>query len=284
MWRKAPILIVISLVLATGCKELEARRLVQKADVLYLEGSPAKAIPLYEEALSKKPDLIIAQHNAALAYLQMFKPGEEGEDNLAYAKKATELFQIYLKSEPNDSDIQKLMTQTWEDSGQVEEALGFWQAKLEADPKNRDILNQLAAVNINDGRLDAGLGWLWKLAEVEEEDAAKLNAYLMIGRTAMGRLGKPSMVDDERLNLADQGIAALQMALELEPKNMQIHGLLNAIYQRRALAHGASWAQILDLSAARSHWTQYRTLEAEMKKAAGKGKPAEAAADKKPAK
>ncbi|MBT8493937.1 MAG: hypothetical protein KJO07_12865 [Deltaproteobacteria bacterium] len=271
---------LVAVASSTGCKEIEARRLVQKADVLYLEGNPDKAIPLYEEALAKKPDLVTAQHNAALAYYQMFKPGEEGEENVAYAKKATELFELYLQSEPKDSDIQKLLTQTWEDSGQVEAAIKFWMAKLEADPKNRDILNQLAAVNINAGRLKDGLAWLWKLADAESEDAGKLNAYLMIGRTAMGRLAKPTLVDDDRLSLADEGIAALQAAVELEPKNMQIHGLLNAIYQRRALAHGASWARLLDLAAARSHWTQYRKLEAELKKNSNKGKSEKDKAEK----
>lgn len=273
---------LIGLFTASGCEEIGARRLIQKGDALYLDGRPDEAVKHYELALSKKNDLIIGHHNAALAYHQLFKPGAEGEENLAYAKKATEHFQIYLKAEPKDGDVQKLLTQTWEDSGQIDEALAFWKEKLEKDPSNRDVLNQLAAVNINADRIQDGLGWLWKLADVEKETAGKLQAYLTIGRTSMGRLARPNLVDMDRLYLADQGIGALQAALELEPKNMQIHGLLNAIYQRRALAHGASWARLLDLAAARRHWNLYRELEAAAKKAskADKKKPAEEKAEK----
>jgi len=261
------ILVSLGSLASTGCQELEARRLVQKADALYLEGRADQAIDLYEEALAKKPELLVGRHNAALAYYQLFKPGNEDEKNLAYAKKATEHFELYLKAEPKDSDIQKLLTQTWEDSGQVDAAVKFWTEKLDADPKNRDVLNQLAAVNINAGRIQAGLDWLWKLSDAEAETAGKVQAYLTIGRTTMGRLARTNLVDMERLELADQGIAALQAALALQPDDLQIHGLLNAIYQRRSVAHGASWAQLLDLAAARSHWIQYRDLEAKAKQA-----------------
>ncbi len=259
----------------TGCEELTARRKIQKGDKLYQDGRFSKAVVLYEEALKAAPDLEIGHHNAGLAYLMLFVPGDTKELNVALAERATEHLQIYLEGNPDDSRIRELMTTAWIDSDQFDRALIYWEELLTKEPNNSDVLVTLAGINSKAGRYDKAIEWHLKRVEIEPEAQGKAQAYIAIGDMQRARLTNGEVVDLERLALADIGLAALQKAEGLDPSGPLIQSLLGSVYQLRALAHGSSWARQIDTASQRYHQLRWMELT---KKAKAKAKEEAAAA------
>jgi tetratricopeptide (TPR) repeat protein len=273
----AAIAIALALLAAlSGCDELKSRREIQKANKLYLEGRYNKAIELYDSALARSPDLAIGHHNAGLAYHKLFQPGKEGPENKMYAEKAAFHFTKYLEEEGNDDQkIISLLTTIWLDSDQYDKALAYWTQVLAKNPNSRDVLEKLANINRQAGNYDKALEWHRKRVGLETDPGAKVKGLLDIAQMQWSRLQKPELVDAERVAVVDVGLAALQEAEKLEPKNSVVQSLIASLYQHRALAHGASWAKAVEVASQKYHQIKF----SEIQKAASGG--AAAGGDKK---
>ncbi len=245
--------------LVSSCSELEARRTIQKADKLYKDGKYAEAIKLYEKSL-KDSDLATAHHNLAIAAVAAFQPGIETPANLKYAQKASEHFQAYLEKKPGDEDIIELLTTVWLDSDQTDTALAYWEEQRKADPKNARALRKLGSIQRMAGNYDEALKWDYARVELATDPKDKVRALVQIGQLQYSRLTKTTLVDYDRLAVADSGIAALQQAAELQPENPNLHSLMATIYQFRALAHQSGWARGVDIASQRYHHLKRKEL------------------------
>lgn len=260
-------LVMLALVGGAGCDELQARRLVQTGDELYQEGKYTEAIAKYEEALELAPDLTTAHHNAAVASYRAFQPGVQTQANDAYASKASLHFEAYLKEHPDDLEIIGLLTNIWLDSEQYDHALSYWHAQLEKRPKDVEVLQRLGTINRQAGRYDEALKWDYARADAATDDAHRVKAYIDIAQLQYSRLTKPELVDAERLAAADAGVAALQKAIALQPKNPDLYSLLGSLYQFRALTHYSSWARVIEAASQRHHQIQRNELVKALKEA-----------------
>ena len=269
----------LALIALAGCDELSSRREIQQANKLYLEGRYAKAIELYDAALERSPDLTVGHHNAGLAYHKLFQPGTDTPQNKAYAEKAAFHFTKYLEDESGDQKIISLLTTIWMDSDQYDKAIKYWGDVLAKNPESRDVLEKLANINRQAGNYDKALEWHRKRVELETDSGAKVKALTDIAQMEWSRLQKPELVDAERLAVVDVGLAALQKAEQLDPKNAVVHSLIASLYQHRALAHGATWAKVIEAASQRYHQVRF----SEIQKSLGGAKPG-AAADPKAAK
>lgn len=250
---------ICSVFLVSSCSELEARRGIQKADKLYGEGKYAEAIELYEAALDNS-ELATAHHNLAIAAFVAFQPGLETPANKVYATKASKHFQAYLKLKPNDSEIVELMTTVWLDSEQTDVALAYWEEQRSAAPDDLRPIRKLGSIQRLAGNYDEALKWDYKRVEMSKAPKDKVLALVQIGQLQYSRLTKSSMIDAERLAVADSGIEALQQALAIQPDNMKLHSIMATIYQFRALAHQTSWARLADSASQRYHHIKRKEL------------------------
>jgi tetratricopeptide (TPR) repeat protein len=241
---------------------MSARRDIQRGNALYEDGRYEEAVLAYERALDRV-SLATGHHNAGLAYSRLFRPGLDSEDNAAYAERATAHLAKYLESEPDDPVIASLMTRIWMDSGRYELALAYWEGLLAEDPTDLDVISSLAGINRQAGRWEESIRWLYRKADAEQTDDGKVGAYTEIARLCFSRLDSSTERPGElaRLELADAGIAAMQKAEALAPDSTEVHGYLGSLYERRSLAHGASWAQVVDLASAQHHRRRWRALQ-----------------------
>ena len=85
-------------------------------------------------------------------------------------------------------------------------------------------------------------------------------------------------MDEERLEAADIGVAALQKAIAIAPQNASAHSLLATVYQYRSFAHYNGWGRLVDTASQRQQASIRDSLskKAKAKKAA---KPAPTAKD-----
>jgi len=260
----------------SSCSELEARRAIQKGDKLYEDGKYAEAIEVYEGALNDS-DLPTGHHNLAVAAFAAFQPGIETKANLAYAKKASEHFQAYLKSHPDDNEIIELLTTVWLDSDQTDIALKYWDDVRQKDPTSTLALRKLSSIERMAGRYDDALKWDYARVKLATDPKDKVRALVQIGQLQYSRLTKSKLVDAERLQVADSGIAALQEALVLQPENASLHSLMATIYQFRALAQQSGWARGVDIASERYHHLRRKELSDAAKAKAAKDAPKGAA-------
>jgi tetratricopeptide (TPR) repeat protein len=269
----------------TGCEEISARRAVQEGNKLYERGEFEQAAQHYEEALQKAPHLDTAHFNAGLTYKKMFRPGIQEPENLALAKKAADHFLAYLQVHPGERDIVALLTRVWNDAGDYDSALAYWQRELDKDPKNTEIISIMAGINRQAGNHEKAMEWHLRQVELETEPLAKAGAYKAIGSLMVSRLrGRThEILGYERLKIADTGIGMLQKAAALAPDDADVQTALGFLYGERALAQSTTWAQIAEVAAARHHYKRWSELNKKaQQQAADPAKAPGTAPDQKP--
>jgi tetratricopeptide (TPR) repeat protein len=270
----------------TGCEEISARRAVQEGNKHYEKGEFEEAARLYEEALQKAPHLDTAHFNAGLTYKKMFRTGIQEPDNVAVAKKAADHFLAYLKVHPKERDIVALLTRVWNDAGDYESALGYWQRELDKEPTSTEIIGIMAGINRQAGNFDKAQEWHLRQVELETDPLAKAGAYKAIGSLMVSRLrGRThAVLGYERLKIADSGIGMLQKAAALAPDDADVQTALGFLYGERALAQSTTWAQIAEVAAARHHYKRWSELnkKAQQQQTPDPNQAPGAAPDKKP--
>jgi len=289
----------------TGCDEISARRKVQDGNDEYKNGKYEEAAKDFEEALAKKPGLCIAQHNLGVTYFKLM--GEVGsEDDVTavkdeaqrsemiaqktrdYADKATTQLEAYLKCKPDPKEVvllQKLVTEIWMDSDQVDKAITFWEGQHTERPQDTDVLDQLAGLNNKKGDWKKAIEWLNVWVQTAQEPDSKAEAYQKIGNLCFLRLlsNPPSSTEKpirgkDRIELADIGTAALQQAHNLSPKNPQILSVLASMNQQRALAEGSHIGFQIDLANHQNLMRQFSVLSKQAQEEAAKAAAAQAEA------
>jgi tetratricopeptide (TPR) repeat protein len=235
-----------------GCKEVGARRNIQEGNKAYYRGDYDKAIVLYNRGLAAQPDLDIGWFNLGLAHLALFSPGIKAADNIAHATGAIEAFQKYLAKRPNDTQARDYLLSTYIDSGRYEGAIEYFEQQLARNGgKDLEALGQLAQINSQAGNFDKAIEWHKKKAEVETTVDGKADSWYSIGVMQWRRLNNhPEVVGEERLKIADEGIAALVAAGEIRKDHSATLSYENLLYRERGLAHGASWARAVEVASA----------------------------------
>lgn len=258
---------------ASGCEEISARRKVQAANKQYKNGRYDEAAKLYGEALAKSPDLVIAHHNLGVTKYRLMKRGDNSPANQQLANESAEHLLTYLKSSDDSQEqilIRKLVTEIWVETEQYDKALGFWEGEHQAKPDDTSVLEQLADINYKKGDWRKALEWLEKSVAVADTADEKASAYGQIGTLSFLKLlnNKDEIQGEERIELADMGIAALQKGLELQPKNMQLVSTLGSLNQQRAIASTSRLGFHIDLAFHQNHLRHFSVLREEAKKAA----------------
>jgi tetratricopeptide (TPR) repeat protein len=262
---------------STGCDQINARRNVQDGNKLYEKGEFKKAALAFEEALKTAPDLAIAWHNLGLAYYKLFKPGDETPENKKFAAAATDAFSKYLQTNPDDRAIIDLVTRIWMDSGDYQKAIAYWEGELSKAPDNVEIMALLAGIERQSGNWEGAVKWHRREAETHKDPAAKANALMNIAKLALNKLiNREKIVGEERLKLADIATAALLEAAQLTPETLEIKAYLRSAYEKRSMAHGATWAAAIDNASSTVYARQWAELNKKQNPVPGQQTPAPA--------
>jgi tetratricopeptide (TPR) repeat protein len=257
-------LLIVGVGSAAGCSELSARRLIQQGNRAYFEGHYEQAVDKFEQALVKAPDLEIAHHNCGLAHLKIFQSDPEKVDQ---ARRAIEHFQAYLRTSPGDGDIGKLLVKTFVDAGDYDGAVAYWQKQLETDPGDSAALLEIAKVYERAAKLEDALTAYRRRIDLAADDLARVNALYDVANLQYRRLlAGHEIVGFERLALADDGIAALQRAAEIQPDNEYLPSMIAALYRQRARAQEVTWARALELTSELEHQIRWSKISEEKAK------------------
>lgn len=205
----ATILLGMSLGGCTFYDRLQARDHLNKGVEAYTSKNFDAAAEEFKSAVELDPSLVDAYLYLAAAYRAQFVPQVPTPENLR--------------------------------KGQ--EAIATFEKVLELDPKSVNAMANIADIYRNMNEPDKAKDWYRKLMEVQEDDSqalygiATINYNLVDEKTGKDGENVPNLSEEERADLnrmADQGIEALNQALEINPKYTDAMEYLNLLYREKA--------------------------------------------------
>jgi tetratricopeptide (TPR) repeat protein len=218
-----PVLAVASLSLltmVTGCSKLQARDQLNKGVQAYKNARFEEAIDHFQNAERLDPSLQMAPLYLATAYAQQVVPDANTPENLKNADLAVNAYQQVLAKDPNDLNALKGVAAVYLNTGKTTEAKE-WQTKVTAVDPNDPVAHYTIGV------ID------WRVAYK--------NAIQTRNSLGMQDNGDPikdkaacQKLAEQNGPLVDEGIKALQQAVNLRPGYDDAMSYLSLLYRRKA--------------------------------------------------
>ncbi|MEJ2079987.1 MAG: tetratricopeptide repeat protein [Acidobacteriota bacterium] len=124
-----------------------------------------------------------------------------------------------------------------------QEAIASFQKVLELDPKSVNAMANIADIYRNMNEPDKAKEWYRKLMDVQEDDSqalygiATINYNIVDEKTGKDGENVPNLTDEERAEanrMADEAIASLKQALEINKNYTDAMEYLNLLYREKA--------------------------------------------------
>jgi tetratricopeptide (TPR) repeat protein len=228
-------LLVAVAMLAPGCNKLKARTEIKKGNEFFKAGQYQPALAAYQDALKLDPNEPKLHKNIGLAYMGMYQPGSKHPKDLEYAAKAIEHLKTYTETVPTDRKAREFLVSMYLATERYDDAIAFYQGMVKENPSDVKAMQSLAQMYFKKGDVDHALEWLRKRLAAETSPEAKAEVYYFIGVQAWDRsYNFPDIPLDERGRIVDEGIDALNKALQIRPEYFEALSYLNLLYREKA--------------------------------------------------
>lgn len=215
-----------------GCAKLRARDLLNKGVAAFKEAQFDKAVEDFKQAKELDPDLLNARLYLATAYASQYIPGAPSDENVRHGQEAIAEYKGVLDKDPNNlSAIDGLASILYQMAGQP-----FDQKKFE---ESRSYHEKHIAIKPQDPQPYYSVGVIdWALAyRANTEMRAEYNKA-HINKQVKDTEPMPPDVRkayaEKYSQLVDDGIKALQTAIQLKPDYDDAMTYLNLLYRRKA--------------------------------------------------
>lgn len=228
-----------------GCgapvERLRARLDLKRGNLSYLAGDHRAAIAHYERALSHVPTLSRACLNRAYSEVALFRTSVDPEARRVLADSAVASFQRYSQlvgaghgdgaEGPNGERIEQHILTLYLDSAQPEKASALLESRLQRHPHDMATLQMLANLAVEQGELDGALQWHRRRLELEPQNPV---GYYALAVMAWQFSYHSRIAAERRPALLDEGLQAVQRALELRPDYFEALVYANLLYREKA--------------------------------------------------
>jgi len=242
-WKHTAILLgILGLLLSSGaCNKLKARDRLNKGVRAYRDQRYQAAVDYFREAVSLDPGLTNARLYLATAYATQYVPGVESNENKQIGEEAIKAFQDVLAGEPSNSSSIAGIASIYFNMGRFEEAKKWYKKRTEVEPNNPEPYYSIGVVD-----------WTLSYKTNQEIRMNKLNNLA----------AKEPLPPKERDPFAEQyqpiindGVEALQKAIQLNPDYEDAMAYLNLLYRQKADCEADATARVNDLNDA-DKWFQ----------------------------
>jgi len=216
----------------SGCSKLRARDLLNKGVAAYKNAQYDAAIEDFKQAKDLDPGLMNARLYLATAYASQYIPGAPSDQNVRLGTQAVNEFKEVLSiDDKNISAIDGIgsilfqMASTPYDPKKFDESKSYHQKHIEFRPNDPEPYYWIAAID-------------WIVAQrISLELRAEYNKN-NIRKQVRDTDPMPSAVRAEYVAkcsaMVEEGIAALQKALQIKPDYDDAMAYLNLLYRRKA--------------------------------------------------
>jgi tetratricopeptide (TPR) repeat protein len=247
----------------TGCDKLRSRDSLNKGVQAYKSAKYQEAIEKFKTSIALDPDNPNARLYLATAYMTQWIPGAESPENQQLADNAKKEFLGVLEKDPKDKvALASLASLAYNQSGslqgdaktaKLDEARDWNQKLIQADPKNKEAYYSLGVI--------AWSKWYPVLG--------KARAELGMKPEDPGPLKDKKVREELKQQFSgviEDGIQALNKALEVDPEYDDAMAYLNLLIRERADLADSPEQYKADVKIA-DDWVQ-KALETKKKKAA----------------
>jgi tetratricopeptide (TPR) repeat protein len=226
--RLAPLCALVLLAaMSMGCSKLKARDQLNKGVASFRAAQFQQAIKHFQNAIELDPTLLNARLYLATAYFQLYVPGGESEDNIKVGKQAIQAYEDVLQQDPSNTDAIASIAQIYYNMKDFDKAKEFQRQRIQAQPTNPEPYYWIGVID-------------WAMCYPKRMQVRKdLNIANPIDPKNPGVL--PPLPEKARAQLADEngpliedGIQALQKAMELKPNDADAMTYLNLMYREKA--------------------------------------------------
>lgn len=224
-------LIVLAAVAATGCAKLQARDNLNKGVASFKASKYDDAVEFFKRAKELDPTLTNARLYLAAAYATMYIPGAPSEENIRNGEMALKEFLEVLQNDPRNlgaidgiGSILYNMGGTPYEPKKFEESRTYHEKHIQFSPNDPDPYYWVGVIN-------------WTLAfrannqmRKEYNDTNKKNVKDIDPLPPMVRDGFVQYY----AQTVDDGMKALEKAIQLKPDYDSAYAYLNLLYRQKA--------------------------------------------------
>ena len=228
-------LILFSVALTSGCNKIKSKQEIKKGNDFFKATQYQTALAAYQEALRLDPNEKKLHKNIGLAYMGLYQPGSKHPKDLEYAAKAIEHLKIYTEAFPQDRKAREFLVSLYLTTERFDDAIAFYQGMVKDDPKDTRAMQSLAQMYFKKGDVDHAVEWLKRRLEAETTPEAKAEVYYFIGVQAWDRsYNFPDIDPVQRMHIVDEGLDALNKALQIKPDYFEALSYINLLYREKA--------------------------------------------------
>ena len=231
--RASAFLMLLAVVVAfSGCAKLRARDLLNKGVQAFKNGQYDAAVEYFKQAKDLDPSLLNARLYLATAYASQYIPGAPSEQNRNIGKQAVAEFKEVLESYPDNlsaidgiGSILFQMAGTPYDPKMFEESKIYHQKHIQLKPEDPEPYYWIGVINWTEA---------FRANSEMRKDYNEKNIRKQIKDTdPLPPALRAEYVAKYGTHI-DEGIAALQKAIELRPDYDDAMAYLNLLYRRKA--------------------------------------------------
>jgi len=242
----APLCVVLLLaVVAGGCgtfRALKARDQLNKGVEAYRNAKFQPAIEHFKSAIQLDPGLINARLYLATAYAQQYVPGGDSAENIKTGQQAIGAFEDVLKLDSKNTTAMASIGQIYYNMKDFDKAKDFQRQRLQVEPNNPEPYYWIGVID-------------WAQC-FQRDGTVRKNLNLMLPNRKGELPPLPekarAQLEEQNSKLVDEGIEALNKALDLRPNDFNSMAYLNLMYRQKADIEKSKTAREADLKMADS--------------------------------
>lgn len=264
--RIVAVLVVVALCAAGGVVVwiyldfLMARKALNTGVSAFTAGDYVRAGEHFEEAYQLDPELAAARVYLAYSTMMQYQPGAEYPENIAIAEKALKGFMDVLEDDPANATALQSIASLYFQMKRMNESKEWHHKVLEAQPDYKESYYTIGVIcwtQSYEPRLElrAELG-------MQQEDPGPIGVAKRLNRNQREGLAE---VAGEVVPLIEEGLEALEKALEIDPDYDDAMAYVNLLYRERA-DFADTKAESDDFLARADDWVQ-KALDTRKRKA-----------------
>ena len=225
--------LLLAVSLLTGCDKIKSKQEIRKGNEFLKAAQYQSALAAYDEALRLDPGETKLHKHIGISYMGMYQPGSKHPKDLEFAQKAIDNLKQYSAAYPEDTKSLEYLVSMYLNTERYDDAIAFYQNELlKRNPKDVKAMQSLARLYFKKGDFDNGVLWLKKQLEIEGNNP---EVYYLIGVQAWDRsYNFPDLDPALRAKAVEDGLQALNKAIELKPNYFEAVSYINLLYREKA--------------------------------------------------
>jgi tetratricopeptide (TPR) repeat protein len=213
--------------LSCGCNKLKARDQLNKGVSAFRNAQYQQAIENFKTAVDLDPNLMTARLYLATSYFQLYVPSGDSPENIKAGEQTIAAFEDVLKYDANNVDAISSIATIYYYMHKFDKAKELQQKRLQIEPDNPEAYYWI-------GELDWSICFPKRMALRKELNIANPKDPNHPDILPPIPEKDRATLADQNSALVDEGIKALDKAIQLKPDYVDAIAYMNLMYREKA--------------------------------------------------